>query len=532
MSIIISIFPVAALFLLMLGAKLKGSLSAWITLGLTIILALWVAPACGLKPIVNASQSEIVGISLLEGTLKAIFPILLIILMAIFSYNITVSSGAINKIKTMFGSFTNDSGLLVLVITWGFGGLLEGIAGFGTAVAIPAAILIGLGYKPIFSGLVALISNTVPAGFGSIGVPIRILCNQFSPSGLASPQLVADISGKIVILLTPFFFLIPFIILMLADRKHPWRNAATALWVGCISWIVQFFTAKYFGPEIPSILGSIASIGAIIVWEKVFHPASSSSAEDRVSVTEGIKVWSVYILIVILILISGPICFPVNRILDSHLVTHIHFPLIATSLRYAWLSSPALWILIGSIIGGLIQGLTLKDMAIVFSRTLLELRSTTLTLIALIAMASVMCHCGMIAAMADGVIALTGSSYPFFAPLIGGIGTFVTGSHTSSNILFGSLQAGVADKIGIASLPDSMVSYATGSSANSSSGWLAAANSLGATGGKMISPQSIAIATAAGQMKSGDDLLLLKALPYALGYLILSGLLVSIALYL
>ena len=149
MNALVSIIPILLLFVLMLGFKMAGHKSAFITLIVTILLALFVAPAMGFAP--ENFQMAGVGWAFLEGVLKAVFPILIIILMAIFSYNVLLESKQIEVIKDQFTSFTDDKGILVLMMVWGFGGLLEGMAGFGTAVAIPAAILIGLGFKPMFS---------------------------------------------------------------------------------------------------------------------------------------------------------------------------------------------------------------------------------------------------------------------------------------------------------------------------------------------------------------------------------------------
>ena len=221
MNALISILPVALLFVLMLGFKVSGYKSALITLAATAALTLWTAPSMGIIPEKFASDSvySLVGWSLVEGTLKAVFPILLIILMAIYSYNVLVESKAIEVIKSQFSSFTDDRGVLVLMMVWGFGGLLEGMAGFGTAVAIPAAILIGLGFKPMFSALVALLGNTVATGFGAVGVPVITLCNEISPGGVASSQTLCEVSTFAVLQLAPLFILIPFIILVLTDRK-------------------------------------------------------------------------------------------------------------------------------------------------------------------------------------------------------------------------------------------------------------------------------------------------------------------------
>ncbi len=179
---------------------------------------------------------------------------------------------------------------------------------------------------------------------------------------------------------------------------------------------------------------------------------------------------------------------------------------------------------LGATIGGLIQGLSITRLMAILARTTINLRNTIITIVCLIAMSSVMNYFGMISAIAAGLVAITGSFYPFFAPLIGGIGTFVTGSDTSSNILFGKLQANVAGQLGLTS-QSSFFGF-DGSETN----WLAAGNTTGATGGKIISPQSIAIATASCGMEDQDGEIIKKALPYAIVYLILGGLMVYFGL--
>lgn len=197
--------------------------------------------------------------------------------------------------------------------------------------------------------------------------------------------------------------------------------------------------------------------------------------------------------------------------------------MVDTAFRFGWISSAAFIILIGSIAGGLCQVLGPKRLAALLGRTLLSLRGTALTIISLIALASVMNHAGMIGTLAQGIVSVTGHFYPLFAPLIGAVGTFVTGSDTSSNILFAKLQVSVAQNLGIGGQGEFMGMHGSGT------GWLLAANTTGATGGKMLSPQSIAIATAACGMKDSDDAILRAVIPYTLACVLLTGLLVLLA---
>ena len=513
LSVIVAIVPILLLFVLMLGFKMAGHKSALVSLVVTILLALLVAPQLGFTP--EGFTSAGVGWAVVEGVLKAVFPILIIILMAIFSYNVLVESGDIEVIKRQFSSFSDDRGVTVLMLVWGFGGLLEGMAGFGTAVAIPAAILISLGYKPLFSALVALIANTVPTGFGAVGVPIITLCNEVAPGGAATSEAICEISAYAVLQLSPLFFILPLIILMLTDhRRQAWlKNVVLSLWVGGVSVVTQYVVARYLGAETPAIIGSVAAIVAIIIYVKVEKRLRRGEKVEKVE-KRLLRAWSIYLLILVFVLLSGPLFPGINHFLKTHLVSRISLPIYpeGTYFSFGWISNAGLMLFLGTMIGGLIQGLSLKRLMVVLARTVVGLRKTVVTIVSLIALASVMNYSGMIMVIASALAAATGTFYPLFAPLIGAVGTFVTGSDTSANILFAKLQANVA----------SQLNYADPN-------WLVAANTTGATGGKMISPQSIAIATAACDMQGKDGDILRSALPYAVLYIIIGGLVVFFA---
>lgn len=514
MEILISILPILALIVCMMGFKLSGDKSALIALVLTVIIGLWAAPSMGFAP--EAFEVSGVGWALVEGILKAVFPILLIILMAIFSYNVLLESRQIEIIKSQFTGLSDDPRIRVLLLVWGFGGLLEGMAGFGTAVAIPAAILISLGFKPAFSALVSLLANSVATGFGAVGVPVITLANEVA-NGAASTELVQQISANVVVQLSLLMFIIPYLILFLTDRraKAQLSNVILALIVGVVSLAVQYVAARYLGAETPAILGSIASIIVIVAYAKIqeryFKRKENQTGQKAVvhkyTASETIKAWSVYALILVFIILASPLSGPIGQGLKQIAVSKIHLPIYPEGkfFQFAWLSNAALMLFLGAFLGGLIQGLGVKQLFLVFAKTVVGLRKTTVTIISLIALSSVMTYSGMILVIAKALADATGSMYPLVAPLIGAIGTFVTGSDTSSNILFGKLQANVAANI------------------NVDTNWLAAANTAGATGGKIISPQSIAIATAACKEEGTEGQILRSALPYALFYVIVAG---------
>ena len=531
MSALVSAIPILLLIVLMMGFKVSGYKSAIITLIVTVVLALFAAPTLGIVP-EKYAQASIVGITLwsvVEGLLKACFPIILIIICAIFSYNILCETKEIETIKTQFIQMTSDKGLLVLLLTWGLGGVLEGMAGFGTAVAIPAAILIGLGFKPMFSAVICLIANTVAVGFGAVGLPATTLANQVAASGTATPEELCEVATFIILQLSLMFFITPFLILMLTDKTKVIKNICIALFVGSFSIIVQFCCAHFIGPETPAILGSVAAIIAMLIYNKLF--IHDESANDTVQIekqnfglVKTLKAWSVYGLIIFFILISSKIVPPVNELLGSTLVTKFELPVIGNTFKFGWLSNAGLMIFLGAMIGGLIQGMSIGALLKLLAKTTLNLQKTVVTICCLVAMAMLMNNVGMTNDIAKGLVMLTGVAFPFFAPLIGSIGTFVTGSATNANILFGKLQATAATDLGLVN--QGTFFGVSGSETN----WLAAANCAGSEGGKLLSPQSIAIATAACDMEGQDGDIMRKTMPFAIFWILMNGLMVFLGL--
>lgn len=544
MTALVSAIPILLLIILMMGFKVSGYKSAIVTLIVTVVLALFAVPAMGIVPDKYADAS-IFGITLwsvVEGLLKACFPIILIIICAIFSYNILCETKEIETIKTQFIQMTSDKGLLVLLLTWGLGGVLEGMAGFGTAVAIPAAILIGLGFKPMFSAVICLIANTVAVGFGAVGLPATTLANQVAASGTATPEELCEVATFIILQLSLMFFITPFLILMLTDKTKILKNISIALFVGTCSILVQFCCAHFIGPETPAILGSVAAIAAMLIYNKLFiHDENPNDERLRVGESEDsgmvqvekknfglvktLKAWSVYGLIIFFILISSKIVPPINELLSSTLVTKFDLPVIGNTFKFGWLSNAGLMIFLGAVIGGLIQGMSFGALMKLLAKTTLNLQKTVVTICCLVAMAMLMNNTGMTNDIAKGLVMLTGVAFPFFAPLIGSIGTFVTGSATNANILFGKLQATAASDLGLVN--QGTFFGVSGSETN----WLAAANCAGSEGGKLLSPQSIAIATAACDMEGQDGDIMRKTMPFAIFWILMNGLMVFLGLH-
>ncbi len=496
MELFWAVIPVLLLIVLMAFLKMPGDKSSVISLVVTILIAFLAFNA----------KADTIFFSFLYGALKAISPILIIILMAIFSYNILLHTQKMEIIKQQFTSISSDKSVQVLLLTWGFGGLLEAMAGFGTAVAIPAAILISLGFKPIFSAVVSLIANSVATAFGAIGTPVLVLAKETSLN-------VLNLSANVVLQLSVLMFLIPLVLLFLTDPKIKSlpRNLFLALLVGGVSFVGQFVAARYMGAESPAIIGSILSIIVIVTYGKLAAKKDQAVTKNP-KLKDVANAWSVYLLILFLIILTSPLFPSFRHVLSTHLVTNIVLPINGHDTVYSilWLTHAGVLLFIGTFVGGLIQGATVKHIFAVLWRTFTLLRKTFVTVICLVALSTIMDKAGMIGVIAIALATATGALYPLFAPLIGCLGTFITGSDTSSNILFGKLQSTVAGHISVN--PE----------------WLAAANTVGATGGKIISPQSIAIATSACRQQGKEGEILKAAIPYALIYVVITGVLVYV----
>ena len=489
--------PILVLIVLMGVFKVAGDKSSIITLLITAFLAI-LAFHSPVPDTVN---------SFLYGMLKALVPILFIILMAIYSYNVLLQTKKIEVLKQQFSSISTDKSVQVLLITWGFGGLLEGMAGFGTAVAIPAAILISLGFRPVFSALVSLIANSVPTAFGAVGVPVIVLAQE---TGLP----VIPLRTAVVLQLSVLMLLVPLVITFLADprMKALPKNLLLSLLVGGVSLATQYLAARYIGAETPAIVGAIASIIVIVVIGKLMGKGGEKLIPMTYSGGEVFRAWAVYVLIMVLILFTSPLFPAVREMLSGVCSSTMSFMIGGEERKYTiqWLTQGGVLLFIGSFAGGLIQGGRVKDLLVLLWRSVVQLRKTIVTVICLVGFSSIMETSGMINQLAVALSAATGALYPLFAPTIGALGTFLTGSDTSANILFGKLQAGVAGHIGV------------------DPNWLSAANTAGATGGKIISPQSIAIATSACDEQGKEGSILKAALPYALVYVVITGVVVYV----
>jgi lactate permease len=503
---LLAVLPIAWLMISLGVLKIPAHKACTSVLGIALIEAIifWKMPA------LNAFTAA------LEGVVMAVWPIALIIIAAIFTYNLALHTKSMDTIKNMLAGITTDRRIQVLILAWGFGGFLEAVAGYGTAVAIPASILAALGFDPIFAAVICLIANTVPTAFGAIGTPVISLAK------IANID-VNVLSYYVGIQLVLFIVLIPLALVLITTKSLKGLKGVVGISLasGLAFAIPEVLAAKFMGAELPALLGSVCSMAVTILIAKRMNTKAKMKNEvalDEVAVTtgkisfkEGILAWLPYILVFVFIILSSqlvPFIYkPLSQIKSSVM---IYAGAGAKPYDIKWIATPGTLIIIATVLGGLIQGAKIRDIIMVFGKTCKQLTKSTITVIAIVAMAKVMDYSGMIRNLAEMLVKITGSYYPMFSGLIGALGTFVTGSDTSSNVLFGRLQTEVAASINVNPI------------------WLAAANTSGATAGKMISPQSIAVATAATGLAGAEGKILSKTLKFCVGYVIVLGILVYI----
>ena len=468
------------------------------TCSFTVILTLAIAIICWRMKFIDGITATV------EGMAIALWPILLVIVAALFTYDLAVETKTMDVIKKMLSSITTDKRIQVLILAWGFGGFLEAVAGYGTAVAIPASILASLGFNPLFAAVICLLANTVPTAFGALGIPVTTLA---TVTGLE----VVHLSYVTSIQLAGFIVLIPFLLVILTEKSIKALKGVVGITLvsGITFAIPQIFIAKYLGADLPALVASICSMACTILMAKAMNKEKVEAKEDKIGLKEGVLAWLPYILLCGLILIASPLVPSINSLLaKASSNIHIYTGDATSTTAFSWINTPGMMILIATFIAGLIQKLKFTYMLDVLKRTIIQLKTSFITIMSIVAISKIMSHSGMTSSISFGLCAITGSFYPLIAPLLGAIGTFVTGSDTSANILFGALQTEAAKSLSIDPY------------------WIAAANTAGATAGKMISPQSIAIATSATGLIGSEGKILSTTVKYCLGYVIILGLIV------
>jgi lactate permease len=450
-----------------------------------------------------------VGVALtatLMGAAYGIFPIFWIVVTAIFIYNMTVETGKFEIIKNSIATITDDRRLQALLIAFAFGAFLEGAAGFGTPVAISAGMLVGLGFNPLYAAGLCLIANTAPVAFGGIGIPI-IVAGQVT--GLDTMKISAMVGRQL-----PFLAVIVpiWLIVIMAGWKDTMEVMPACLVAGISFAVLQWFSSNYLGPELPDILSALACIVALTLFLKVWHPAkiwrfegekAAVAKKDMPKYSGGqiFQAWAPFIILTVMVIIWGlPQMVPIlNKVNYYYTVPGLNkvvmqvAPIVkkptamAAVYKVNWLSAAGTALFIASIFSALVLGVGAGQFFSILGRTFKQLTKPLITIPAVLGLAYIMNFSGMSSTLGL-FLAGTGYWFPFFSAFLGWLGVFLTGSDTSANALFGNLQAVTAQQVGV----DPILTVA--------------ANSSGGVTGKMISPQSIAVATAASGLvgKEGD----------------------------
>ena len=541
LSALVALIPIVFFFLALTKLRLKGYQAGTVT----VLLALGVALLFYQMPVSAALASAVYGF------FYGLWPIAWIIVAAVFLYKLSVKTGQFDVIRSSILSVTHDQRLQLILVGFCFGAFLEGAAGFGAPVAITAALLVGLGFKPLYAAGLCLIANTAPVAFGAMGIPV-IVAGQVS--GI-DPFLIGQMAGRQLPFMT---ILVLFWIMAIMDGWRGVKETWPAVLVGGGSFaVVQFLTANYIGPELPDITSAIVSLIALTAFLKVWQPkrifrfdtaesttsqatgakapaAAKPQAGATAPLTAGaiLKAWSPFIILTAMVTLwslkpfkalfaaGGPLASTIISIpvpmLDK-LVAKMP-PVVAQATPYGavytfnWLAATGTAILIAAILTIAFARFSPAKAVATLGETVRELVIPIYSIGMVLAFAFVANYSGLSATLALAR-AHTGQAFVFFSPFLGWIGVFLTGSDTSANALFGALQATTANQLGLSPV------------------LTVAANTTGGVTGKMISPQSIAIACAAVGLAGKESDLFRFTVKHSLVFAAIIGIICTLQAY-
>ncbi|WP_248145211.1 L-lactate permease [Moraxella osloensis] len=543
LSSAIALIPIIFFFLALAVFRLKGSVAGTITVVLALLVALFLYQ----MPVTLALSSAIYGF------FYGLWPIAWIIIGAVFLYKVTVKTGQFDIIRSSILSLTQDQRLQMLLVGFAFGTFLEGAAGFGAPVAITAALLVGLGFKPLYAAGLCLIVNTAPVAFGAMGIPI-IVAGQVSG---VETHAISQMVGR------QLPFIVPIVLVWIMAIMDGWRGVREtfpAIVVGGGSFaIAQFLTSNYIGPELPDITAAIASLVSLTLLFKVWQPKHIFRFENQVdgknqmgdntsvsaplptthySPAQIIKAWMPFVILTAMVslwsikpfkdlFVKGKDGHPDGALVDMVMsinVPYLHnavqkLPPVVTKItdyaaiyKFDWFSATGTAIMLAAIISIVMLKMRPKQALSTFGETINELRTPIYSIGMVLAFAFIANYSGLSATLALA-LAHTGKAFTFFSPFLGWLGVFLTGSDTSANALFAALQATTAQQIGV---PEVL---------------LVAANTSGGVTGKMISPQSIAIACAATGLVGKESDLFRFTVKHSIIFTIMMGVLITLQAY-
>ncbi len=493
LSALVAAIPIFVL-LYLLGIRRKP---AWLASLFALAAAVVVAGALYRMP------ADRLAASVLYGAAFGLFPIGWVVFAAILLYRVTLESGKFEIVKNSVGHLTEDQRLQALLIAFAFGAFIEGAAGFGTPVAVAAAMLTGLGFSPFYAAGICLLANTAPVAFGSIGIPVVTLAGI---TGLPLDRVSAAV-GRIC---APVSLIVPGYLIAVMGGWKALRGVLPAAAVCGIAFGgTQFLISNFVGAQLTDILASLAAMGALVALFKVWRPRDGFTLEGNHTpqnlpphhtARELFAAWGPYGLLVVFVLLWG--YKPVQAYLNGFNVV-FQWPWLHDTIErmppavgkaspypalfnFNWLSASGTACLFAAVLSALCVGMRPREFARVFAHTVRQLFLAEVTLAFVLALAFLMNYCGATATLGLA-FAATGLLFPFFSSLLGWLGVFLTGSDTSANALFGNLQVVTAHKLAMNPV------------------LMAASNSSGGVMGKMISLTSIAVASAATNMKRADE---------------------------
>ncbi|WP_296579084.1 L-lactate permease [Xanthobacter sp.] len=539
--------PIIFFFVALTRLKLKGYVAGTIT----VLLALGVAILLYGMPVQMALAAGVFGF------FYGLWPIAWIIIGAVFLYKVSVETGQFEIIRRSILSVTEDQRLQLLLVGFAFGAFLEGAAGFGAPVAITAALLVGLGFRPLYAAGLCLIANTAPVAFGAMGIPI-IVAGQVT--GL-DPFHIGQMAGRQL----PFLsVLVPFWLILIMDGTRGVRETWPAILVAGGSFAtVQFLTANFVGPELPDITAALATLITLPLFLRFWQPRrifrfeteaktsgvkkpglmdhgaapapAVATVEPAGTYTAGqiVRAWSPFLILTLFVTIwSIPpfkALFAAGGALDG-MVAHFSVPFLhnmvvklppivtaakpfAADYKFDWLSATGTAIFLAAIVSVVFLGLKPSRAVSTFVSTIKGLLIPIYSIGMVLAFAFIANYSGLSSTLGLA-LSETGPSFTFFSPFLGWLGVFLTGSDTSANALFASLQATTAHQIGVSDV------------------LLVAVNTTGGVTGKMISPQSIAIACAAAGLIGRESDLFRFTVKHSLALAAIVGIMTTIQAYL
>ncbi|WP_188123150.1 L-lactate permease [Actinoplanes lobatus] len=525
LSAIFAALPLLTLFVLLGVVRMRAWLAGLVSLGVALVVAVAVYSMPAGQALLSAS----------EGAAFGFFPILWIVINAIWVYNLTVVSGHFDVLRRSMERVSPDMRIQAIIVAFCFGALLEALAGFGTPVAVTVVMLMALGFRPLRAAAVALIANTAPVAYGALATPIVTL-GTVTSGAVADPRLNTDTLGAMVGRQTPILaVVVPLVLVAVVDGRRGVRQTwPVALVAGLTFGVGQFVASNYVSVPLTDIIAALVSAAAVVLLLRVWRPSESpdlhatapeadpdrpaaatagdpaEAGGDRVPAgaatatevrrdppVEVFRAYAPYLIIIVIFSIAN--LGPVKEALAQEPWTVVFpwpgldvlgangKPLSSTNFTFGWLPAAGTLMILAGILTALVLRIRPGAAVRAYGRTYVELRHAIVTVMAVLALAYVLNQSGQTATL-GALFAQAGVVFVFLSSILGWIGVAVTGSDTSSNALFGALQVQTAAQAGL----DPVL--------------LAAANSSGGVLGKMISPQNLAIAASAVGMagKEGD----------------------------